>query len=620
MSSAGGSILLSGALVKRGRFVKNWNLRYFELFESELFYYQHEGGKLKGRFEISESTVFEDASLKVFCFSLTNPVTGDALFMAADDAAGKDLWTESLLNAISICRQKGKKSAVSNRLVDMPEELLYSSKSNLTVKVIQCLNLLDKGTGGTSNPYALVTLGYSNVHTTTRGFCLDPQWGMVFNMEFDRTARYLKIDVFHNSGYKTEQSRKDDFLGCVQLPTLAFNAGYRHKGWHQLRKRSSRSHVRGSIELEISCDVSPRVSYEPYKMYHTIRLLPELRLTVPKPGKDGTRFESKLCNEAIREYVSQIKHGESFPFQYPPVESELFEDFAVKVSLLSTSSVCLPEATVSDNRLILIDGIVILTNYRLIFVSLTRLSSTIDVDNENGMVSCDSTSEAESMNFATHVFLSNIMEVVNSSGTDLGIAGVSGLSDVLRIKVADGRKLSLVFHDSGSSVFTTASATRKQSYVADAEDAARYETKAVPIPSPAASTESSNTTAGLSSSFKKISQLVSTGTTATTTVAAGTPVSGPHSPQPGAGTQAPSSSAAIRNCDFLSTMNYILASLSKNEFSSEDATKNLDESDFLSLQRLLVVCTKLDADDTEEGPPCSRMHHRLCYRVCYQYP
>ena len=40
--------LLTGMLTKRGRFVKSWNLRYFELFKNELVYYTSEGGSKKG--------------------------------------------------------------------------------------------------------------------------------------------------------------------------------------------------------------------------------------------------------------------------------------------------------------------------------------------------------------------------------------------------------------------------------------------------------------------------------------------------------------------------------------------------------------------------------------------
>lgn len=661
------AIIVCGSLVKRGRFVNNWKLRYFELYENELVYYQHNGGKLKGRFEISEATLYEESTLTQFCFSLTNPGTGDVLFLAGDNTHSKDLWTDSLVNVIATCRRKGKKSAVSNRLVDMPEELLYSSKSSVTVKVIQCANLLDKGTGGTSNPYVSITLGNSNFKTTTRGWCCNPQWGMMFDMDFDLTTRYLRIDVFHDAGYKMDaqlQSRKDDFLGCVQLPTLPFIAGYSHKGWYQLRKRSNRSHVGGSIELEIMCTMSPRASYEPYSMYHRIRMLPELRTTIATAhriaitgdasGSKGKRFESKLCSEEMRKYLDEPQHCESFPFQLPPIESELFEDFAVKVSLLSTSAVCQPDAGSAspDNRMILIDGIVILTNYRLIFVSLTRLSNTIDSVDDNEMLSCDSNAEAESMNFSTHIFLSNIMEVVLASGTDLGISGISGLSDVLRIKVSDGRKLSLVFHDSGSSVYASTNANpgasantstantntpRQHSIYADGGDFVGARGSA----SGGGDTTGSNHAramsnaplTGLSGLMKMRSKLMNSnvdpGSSAPVTQPSFT---GNNCVSVGVGVNAGGYNSALHNCDFLSTMNYILSSLAKNKFSMTEANGMsrseinigtssdldadvLEQSDFLSLQHLLVVCTKMDADDTEEGPPCSRIHQRLFYRV-----
>lgn len=562
--------LLTGVLTKRGRFVKSWNSRYFELFRNELVYYTCEGGIKKGSFTISNSTVYEEALLQHFCFSLTDPNTGHQMYLACPDGPTKDQWSDAIQEIIVSSNRKGRRLAVA--INDHAADLIYSPKSTIYFKIIEAQNLLDKTKPGSSDPYVTIQMGNSIVKTTTRKDTLDPQWGMIFQLEYDHTMRYAKVEVWDDLG------GKDDFLGLVMIPVYALGNHYSDSSWYELCKRSPRSHVRGKILIEMHCKRALSAKYEPIRIFRKAQLLPELSCNV-KSFRDE-RFSSDAHEQESLEYA-KIMNPNAFPHHFPPLEAERFEDVAIKVSILAVSAISLPEGL--EQKYILIDGILFLTNFRLIFASLARLANSIDAANDNEVVGCSVNAEIESISFSTQIYIGSIMHTALVC-EEIGVSGVTGCFDIWRLKVNDGRKISFVFHESNSSYYTGSTSTQLHGEAAPASET-NFEN---PILQHVAKK-------GLQSIMhvaKKVQEHAN---------------SIPNLPQ----LFDPNSHAVENNHDVLNTLNCILNDIAKNP----DGNFMADEVEFLPLDHLLNICAKLDGDALVEGDPAARLHQAVELRV-----
>lgn len=79
---------------------------------------------------------------------------------------------------------------------------------------------------------------------------LNPVWGEMFQFEIDRTARFVKIDVY-DEDYGQSNIVSDDYLGSVILPILQLQPEIKVDAWLPLGLRDKRdkkwSHLKGHL-------------------------------------------------------------------------------------------------------------------------------------------------------------------------------------------------------------------------------------------------------------------------------------------------------------------------------------------------------------------------------------
>jgi Ca2+-dependent lipid-binding protein len=131
-------------------------------------------------------------------------------------------------------------SVVNSDKFSPPEEDDYQTRSQVFIKIIRARNLMAKDSNGFSDPYVKVTMGLSSVRTTTRKMNLNPDWGMVFPFDWDRSMRFAKIEVWDEDDISA-----DDFLGSVLIPLYSLREGMSSVKWYPLGRRSNKSHVSG---------------------------------------------------------------------------------------------------------------------------------------------------------------------------------------------------------------------------------------------------------------------------------------------------------------------------------------------------------------------------------------
>jgi hypothetical protein len=249
---------MAGYLLRRGVF-KDWNMRYVELKDNVISYAVIKMGFGYGSIKLTAKSRCEESSIRSFCFLIEDGVTGECVYFAANSVANKESWIEQIQAALSLLRLAERKKLRESRRdamvhMDRVDKVLntYQQRPLIYVKIIQARNLEAKDIGGTSDPYVKITLGSSTVRTTTRQKNLNPDWGMVFPMDWDRSMRYIKVEVWDE-----DYTSADDFLGSVFIPVGSFYDGYNSQRWYRLGKRSSKSNVRGEIEIEIAVTGQP---------------------------------------------------------------------------------------------------------------------------------------------------------------------------------------------------------------------------------------------------------------------------------------------------------------------------------------------------------------------------
>lgn len=398
-----------GVLMVKGLF-NRWRRLTVELRDNVLVISVMKNGILKRSYKLTAQTTCEDSSVRHFCFCLTNPEQ-DKLFLAADNIASKEAWMDTIQSALSLIRLSERKLREKDRKkVHVNEVSQYISRPIIYVKIIRARNLKAKDSNGSSDPYVKITLGSSSVRTITRKKDLNPDWGMVFPFDWDLSMRYINIEVWDE-----DFSSSDDFLGCVFIPTFPLKDGDVFHQWYPLGKRTHRSAVSGEIEIEIACTGQPDNEYVPWQFLQEVQKLPEFSLnlaacqsgsgqvairdgpygslltksaevandesfvrsrsnsgrgspmTLPLPTTSAT--SSKKSDPIISPELDLI----GFPFLYPSIEFEYLEDISLNVSvvsLLNTGKISAP-------------GVLLLTNFRLIFVSLNRILAHDEPIDEN---------------------------------------------------------------------------------------------------------------------------------------------------------------------------------------------------------------------------------------------
>lgn len=417
--------------------------------------------------------------------------------------------------------------------------------------------------------------------------------------------------------WNEDPAGKKDFLGVVLLPLYSISAGYHSKQWYPLGKRSTRSHIRGDIEIEIACKSNPPLppnSVDPQQIFQEVRQFPELRQ--PLSIQTLTKSQKLLSFENVDSFANTFTSN-SFPFQLPPEETEKLEDIATRVGLLCTDS--------GSKRAILVSGMLLLTNYRLIFVPLVRFARTSCSCSENNHSDAALGTREIATETAIVVNIADIMHVVSDTEVDSnGVAGgeVGCVHETLRIKVIDGRRISFIFMEittegAGAAPPAISTASHRNSGVAgmvpysdESVDASSSDTTTddgVSM-SPYASGKSSaasrsgkhvstGSNGGISTMFRRVSNNSSTSSTVVRQRKASTDVRSVRVPL-GDSSYLASDGAptpALFELPYVDTTSYTYR--------------------FLTSQDAFIGCLLLDADDADEGSRCNRLFNRLFFRV-----
>jgi hypothetical protein len=404
---------------------KSWIKRYVELQDNVIIYYDSKKATVLGRIVLNSQIIFEDSLLRHFCFCLTDIRNSMTHYFAAETIVDKDTWTEKIRIAIlqvKLSSQRARSQIVHSTTLRNHHQnearKEYQNRPQLYVKVVKARNLFDKDTSGKGFPFVNVCIGSSTVRTTAYKHASDPEWGMVFTFDMHRSYRYAKVELWATD---SKSSSSDEFLGVALIPLLPLRDGNSFRSWYPLNKRSSKSSVRGEVEVEISCSGDPDRNHYSWHFFRCIRQLPELRSNLLSP----TSFSND--NDHSNPIDENNLSTEGFPFYYPPIQTEILEDLSIRVQLSCTSY---------DTK-VSVQGIMLLTNYRIIFVTLSRILSHMQASSTslyNGL-------DRSMTDLTTQVPLGCITSVSFTTETE---SNNTNVHDVIRIKTIDHRNLS--FH------------------------------------------------------------------------------------------------------------------------------------------------------------------------------
>jgi hypothetical protein len=349
---AAASTILKGFLLKRGHFVKSWRKRCFILRGSILTYSVHEGSGDKGAFQLTKTTRVAESSYQPYCFCLIDGKR--ELFVVAEDEAEMIEWMEALQGIITAqsfthCGVQTIGAGAGAGAAQAGGTRVFAAalrgKNTLTISLARAKGLSAKNKGNTSNPYVVLMVGAGKAKSSTVMGDLNPIWNETFTFPFDRTLRFSRIEIWDEDG-----GGKDRFLGLVVIPLFMLSSGTPHGSWFGLGKRSSRSRVSGELFVEVSCNVE--VETIAVNMLKDICQLPELSLL------------PDLCCPGL---INRNIHFNE-PIHYFP--GEALEDMAMHVILKAELG---GECYYSN-------GVMMLTNYRLIFVGASKLNASRRVD------------------------------------------------------------------------------------------------------------------------------------------------------------------------------------------------------------------------------------------------
>ena len=471
---------ISGYLYWKGYF-GDWNSRYVELYDDVIIHRFVKGGMEWGRYKLLSRTKCDDHSDRHFCFVVTDPITKEKLLLAATNTSLKEAWTEAIQNSLTTLRMAERKLKYGDyhKLLNDEQNL----KHTVYIRIIQARNLLAKDTQGTSNPYVKVRMGSATARTTTRKRNLNPDWGMVFPFSWDGSMRYARIEVWDE-----DVKSGDQFLGMTLLPLFSLRDGDTFSSWYPLGKRSTRSTVGGDIEIELTCSGMPDPDSRAWRLFYQIQQLPEFSLNlaacsdgngqialdfegIQMPRKDKSGQVRSLVGDtdsaassddednsgepdtaSLRQLRTQASlpassmiHG--FPLRYPSIELEHLEDFSLRVHL---------KCVVNAAKLS-VAGLLILTNYRLIFLPNYRIAVACTTDTR-GRAYSDAQSQTRSsvtnspsqlprrdVDLSTQIPIACISDVAFT--TDLEDSGPYAGSnfETVRLTTTDCRKITFQF-------------------------------------------------------------------------------------------------------------------------------------------------------------------------------
>jgi len=437
---------ITGILTKRGTRIKTWHRRFFVLHNNTLSYYVYDGGPLKGEYILTADTKVESARLRRYCFCLTQK-DGRTLYMNADNIIDQEMWMTGLDRAISRIRSQAAYMDPSSPSIELPG--MTSKDTNnikkktsmlceVHIKVVQARNLTAKGSMDT---YARVSLDCDTHTTKVIKKELNPVWEEEFCFVWSPELRYARVDVWDADPML---SARDSFLGVVYIPILPLRHGNRVAKWYNLGKRSSRSHVTGEIKISAFCDKER--DQNAWKILEELQAIAEVKTEAKNPyiplTSDKVQVENSTGNHDStgtessgneRSSDSLLGLAGRFPTRFPPLETEELEDISLMVSLKPYDK--------GGSSIIYSDGVLLLTNYRLIFVA----HSLVAFANE---YHSDMHGSAE---LTTLVPLASIVSIDLKQEPDPHPTSGSTMLDAITIKTNDSRIFSFLFYGANDS-------------------------------------------------------------------------------------------------------------------------------------------------------------------------
>lgn len=394
----------SGLLTKRGTGIKTWHKRLFKLEGVRLTYYTQESTEQKGEYIINSDTTIEEAHLRRNSFCLIQH--GRTLYMAADTLPEKEMWMNCLFEAIEEARVleiskrlSFKKRELSqnsiegvdegegglHRISEITDDSSFAIPSRGPVRaksgreVVQAvpknknpiftsfeskqihfhiMNARNLHSKGTSDTFARITVGNETKETAVVKRDLNPSWDETFSFEWQVSLRHAKVEIWDVGSF----GMGERFLGVVYVPIIPINSMSEVGKWYKLGKRSSKSHVSGEVYIDAYCDEC--YDFYPLQILKMVQDMHDIKghvsdpsIIVPQtddtPDKEISAGKKRLMNK--------------FMMQFPPLETEHLEDICLSVTLKPT----LERGNTTST--LFCDGILLMTNYRLIFVSNSRL-------------------------------------------------------------------------------------------------------------------------------------------------------------------------------------------------------------------------------------------------------
>jgi len=354
-----GELLLSGTLEKRGMsMVKNWKRRYFEIYETKFVYYTTSAeastaeGKAKGVFVIDSFTEFGHSKISPFCFYIKSDMSmpgstafsTQKLYMRSETYGMKEEWMAALAIAckhrrelaINYPRQSllasdfttafasSTKGGFENgKGVDRPssdsgtaEDITgYSlrprtwrvqkgfdhSQKKVSVKILGTQDINNKK-GSSPSLYCILSVGNTMVQTKTVQEELNPKWGESFVFDISHSDRYLNCEVWDSR----VGNAKPVFMGHCVLPLFEMSADASYRKKCPLGKRSHKSHVSGSVVLEVRSELKQHdLSRD---LFRAITRLPEFSEPISKSLT--MRGVESFDNNVARAMESELKKEE----------------------------------------------------------------------------------------------------------------------------------------------------------------------------------------------------------------------------------------------------------------------------------------------------------------------
>jgi hypothetical protein len=421
---------LTGMLTKRGNKLKTWRRRYFELHNNNLCYYVYNGGPRKGEYVLDANTTVVENNLRVHGFCLVQH-NGRTLYMSADNDVDKEMWMNGLREVITAIQAEtvNQRPNSERKRPSLAESLWAEMKGEskrdpeipeIHIRIIEARDLAAKGSTDT---YAKIILDGHTFQTKISKKDLNPTWNEIFHYPWTPNLRFARIEVWDNDSML---SARDNFLGVTYVPLLSLPQDHASPRWCRLGKRTSKSNVTGEIKILAYCDSCPDVNAQ--RILREIQNIPELNhgngTNAPSSRTWKTMFEENPDNpHPSHEFIGR------FPTQFPPLETECLEDLSLLVSLRPFIE------KLSDTQPFYTDGMLLLTNYRLIFVSHRRLAFASasqdfprDIFGETYELSCD-------------IPLASIISISMSLQPDPSATGSAGnrFLDALTIRTNDSK-------------------------------------------------------------------------------------------------------------------------------------------------------------------------------------